>query len=168
VVAPPVEVEVHADALFDDAVDDAAALRCEEAERRWVLAKRHYPRDESWATARAVGFRRMLADCWARRAEAEPDRAPELLALAHRWDHHSVELARVGAPVGDRLWAEGIAARAAGDAEAAYAAFTALLRFEPWRSWARRYAEEARDERLGLGASAEPRSEPMERPEGER
>lgn len=168
VVVPPVEVEVHADALVDDAVDDATALRCEEAERRWVLAKRHYPRDESWARGRVTGLRRMLADCWARRAEAEPDAAPRHLAEAHRWDHHSVELARVGAPVGERLWAEGLAARAAGDAETAYATFTALLGFEPWRSWARRYAEEARDARLGLVRGEEPRSDRTERPEDER
>jgi hypothetical protein len=52
--------------------------------------------------------------------------------------------------VGAALWERGLAARAAGDAEVAYRAFRDLVSFEPWRSWARRYAEDARDARLGL------------------
>jgi len=46
-------------------------------------------------------------------------------------------------------------ARARGDWEAAYRLFSDVLRVDATRSFARRYAEEARDHRLGLAPGAE-------------
>jgi hypothetical protein len=144
--------EVHA--TMEDtraqALASAEAGGCEDAEGSLVTAKRTVPRDQQRQAALRKALAGPIAACWARRAEAEPDAAPALLARAHGWDHHDATLTRVGAPVGEALWASGLEARARGDAESAYRDFTALLSFQPWRSWARRYAEEARDLRLGI------------------
>jgi hypothetical protein len=142
------------DRLAAQSIDDAAALardgKCEDAEQKWILAKRYRPRDWSWHDEQKPAVARNLADCWARTAEGAGDDAPARLAEAHRWDPHSPELARVGAPVGDELWQRGLDARARGDDQATFDTFGALLRFQPWRSWARRYTEEARDRVLKL------------------
>jgi len=123
---------------------------CDEAEAAWIRAKRHRPIDWAWHRELEDRVGPWLAGCWAKRAEADPDHAVSYLARAHDRDHHHPELERVGGPIGDRLWREGLEAREAGDHEVAYRRFTELLSFQPWRSWARRYAEEARDERLGV------------------
>ncbi len=138
-------------ATRDRALDAAGAGACDDAVDLWVLTKRHRPRDGRWQRRTRPRVARAVADCLARTAAGLPDaQAAARLADAHRWDHRSPELARVGAPLGERLWAEGRAARDAGDHEVAFARFEALLGFQPWRAWARRWAEEARDHRLGL------------------
>ncbi|MCB9688415.1 MAG: hypothetical protein H6735_25470 [Alphaproteobacteria bacterium] len=149
-VVSPAERDAAADASEASTLRQASDGTCEEAERSWVLTKRHHPRDEADEAARRPRVSAALAACWAGRAERDPERAPEHLARAHRWDHRSPELARVGAPVGERLWASGKAAFDRGAWADAQADFEALLAFQPWRSWARRYAEECRDRRLGL------------------
>ncbi len=128
---------------------NADAGVCERAEDGWIRLKRHRPVDWPWHDTVGVENGRILADCWARRAEADPEPVTAL-ARAHRWDFESPELARVGGPVAERLLADGREARARGDWETAYARFSAVLSFQPWRSWARRWAEEARDHRLDL------------------
>jgi hypothetical protein len=143
----------------DELAELAAALRegrCEDAEQRLVAAKRARPRAWDHHGRLRAEAAPDLARCWAERAATSSAPVPDL-ARAHRWDHRSPDLLRVGGPIGERLWAEGVAARERGDAEAAYRAFADLLRFQPWRSWARRWAEEARDTRLGLvrGTSSE-------------
>jgi len=148
-----VGADAHAAAIAaarDQVAAHGAAGGCEAAEAAWVVLKRHRPRAWAWHDAEAVAADRAIAECWALRALAMPDEATALLARAHRWDHWSPALRRVGRPVGDKLWREGMAAYTAGDHENAYALFTDLLAFQPWRSWARRRAEESRDHRLGL------------------
>lgn len=143
--------EARAESAFAEVsalADDGA---CHEAEQALRRVRRHRPRDWDWHPTVDARGGEAIAGCWARHAEGlELPDAAQALARAHRWDHHHAELARVGAPVGDAIWAAGMAAREAGDAEAAYRAFADLLGFQPWRSWARRYAEEARDARLDL------------------
>lgn len=124
--------------------------RCERAEHAWIVTKRHRPKNWEWHDLQRPVVARAIADCWAGRAETEPDRAVEHLDRAHWWDHWSEELDRVGTPLAERLLAEGLSAREAQDWETAYRRFAAVLRFQPWRAWARRHAEEARDHRLGL------------------
>lgn len=126
------------------------ALACDQAEKSWIRFQRHRPEDWDFHDQQRPVFAAALAECWAKRAGADPGRAPELLGRAHRWDPLSPTLTEVGRPVGAKLLAEGKAARAAGDWQTAYDRFAALLSFEPWQAWARRWAEEARDHRLGL------------------
>ena len=143
------QIGAFAEADLAEARQNAASLDCQGAEESWFLAKRHLPGDVAWATAHEPTS--ALATCWARAAEEQRgERRVASLARAHRWDPASPELARVGGPTGARLWETGLAARDREDWELAYASFRDLLSFQPWRSWARRYAEEARDHRLGL------------------
>ena len=152
VVAAPSEDQA------EQAAADALALAeqgdCETAETQWIRTKRHRPLDTRWHASLADDAHGALAACWARAAEGSehPARA---LARATRWDRRVPELDTIGGPVGDRLWAQGMEARQAGDHEAAYAAFRDLLSFQPWRAWARRYAEEHRDARLGVAGLRE-------------
>jgi hypothetical protein len=163
-VGTPDDVARARQAALERTEAAAAGGDCEAAERGLVVAKRARPRDWDGHRALRAEVAPSLAACWAARAAAEADPVPSL-ARAHEWDHRSPDLARVGGPIGERLWAEGLAARAAGDAEAAYRAFAGLLRFQPWRSWARRYAEEARDERLGIVAGPPPELQDLPDPE---
>ena len=154
----PGAVEVVGSQAFDAVISEARsavqaaaeAQRCSDAEAAWVRLKRHRARNWAWHEAEEAQAGAWLADCWAREAENEPDRAVDHLARAHRWDHHSAELERVGRPLAEAWLAEAQAARQSGDWERAYRRFADVLRFEPWRAWARRWAEEARDHRLGL------------------
>lgn len=151
-------VEVVAGSAFAPRVEAAraeiaplvASGACEEAERAWVRLLRHRPRDWAWQDEERRAVAPGFAACWAGRAEDQPAEAPGLLERAHDWDHWSPELERVGEPVAERLLAEGAAARRSRDWERAWAAYRDVLRFQPWRAWARRYAEEARDQRLGI------------------
>lgn len=127
----------------------AASRDCAQAEAAFVSLLRHRPRDQRWEERQRPLVAGTLADCWASTASAS-ERPQDLLARAHSWDHRSPVLAAEGAAVAARLLADGHRARAAGDWQDAYDAFRDVLSFQPWRAWARRYAEEARDERLGL------------------
>lgn len=142
------------DALAKDSVARAKQQArdgdCSEAEHTWLLAQRQVPLHRRWHKIVRPGVSRALANCWARRADADPEGAAEVLARAHRWDHRAPALRAARKPHADRLYAAGKEARARGDWEAAYRSFSDVLRFAPTRSWARRYAEEARDHRLGL------------------
>nr|MBA2322138.1 hypothetical protein [Deltaproteobacteria bacterium] len=122
---------------------------CAAAEASWVLARRHLPNRRAWTEANDPST--ALAECWARFSErARGTERVEALARAHRWDPRAKEFLRVSRGMGERLWLAGLSARDRRDWEASYVAFRDLLRFQPWRSWARRYAEEARDHRLGI------------------
>jgi hypothetical protein len=137
------------DAARAATLDAAERGACAAAEEAWVVLKRHRPTDEAWHAAERPAAARALADCWAGRASAAADPV-DALARAHRWDHWSPVLRDAGAPVAARLLEEGRRARAEEDWDTAYRRFADLLRFQPWRAWARRWAEEARDHRLGL------------------
>ena len=92
-----------------------------------------------------------LSGCWARAAEKGPARRrADRLEQARQWDHWNHDYRRVAALVADELYQEGLDARERQDWPAAFDAVSDTLRIEPWRAWARRYAEEARDHRLGL------------------
>lgn len=166
-VVAAADVDARAAAARDEVLTNAKSGKCEAAERQWILAKRVRPRAWAWQAEELPTVRRALADCWARRAERDWDLGPEWLANAHRWDHESPELARVGERIGRRLWEEGMEAREQEDWQAAYERFDAVLKFQPWRSWARRYAEEARDHRLGLRHDEEEPDETPSRPGGD-
>jgi len=146
--------EDGAEPSWQHTLELAAQGACAEAEAAWIRTKRHRPIDGRWHGSLAPHAHRALATCWAQRADGSSDPVHDL-ARAHRWDWEAPALAEAGEPVGERLWSEGMAARARGDSETAYARFRDVLSFQPWRSWARRYAEEARDERLGVSGLSE-------------
>jgi hypothetical protein len=148
---------VSAGALHDLAeADRLASLQsakdgnCDQAAEQWRHARRHKPRDNGYRNLHVAEHNAALSHCWARMAEINPNQAPELLALAHVADHRQPDFLRIKAPVAQTLWTRAMAAREAGEHDVAYRTFSALLLFCPERSWARRYAEEARDKRLGI------------------
>ncbi len=132
----------------------ATAVRCEEAERSWFLARKHQVADREWREGHEDELERALAECWAKHAEGRP-REEQIAALirAREHDHWSPTYLRAAGALADELHAEGLVAREAQDWEAAYRAFSDAVAVDRSRSWSRRYAEEARAERLGLGES---------------
>ena len=150
-VVPATTLSSQIDALTAQIATAAAAGRCDEAEAGFIRLKRHRPVDRAWHASVRPPAVRAIADCHADSAAGrDPIAAASSLAIAHRFDHHSPRLAAVGAPVAADLIAQGQHARRNGDWETAYRRFAAVLRFQPWRAWVRRWAEEARDHRLGL------------------
>lgn len=144
---------VDADARTDVATALAQADdgRCEEAGASWWLARRRTTRS-STVDPDEGRTKRAIANCWAVRASglAERDARVDAFARSHTWDHHAEALlAGRGSDV-QALWQEGMEARARKDWKAAYRAFHQLLRIEPTRSWARRYAIEALDCKLRI------------------
>jgi hypothetical protein len=149
-VVEPAELDARQRAVRAAFDRQVAAGTCEQAERTWIRFKQHRPEDWTFHAVELPSFAEPLATCWAGRAEHEPDRAVDWLARAHRWDPNSEALERVGTPLAERLIAAGRAAREAERWDETYEQLASVLRFQPWRSWVRRWAEEARDARLGL------------------
>lgn len=148
-----------ATADYRAALKHAADGRCEDAERSWWLARMHHPRAYIWADQRKPEVTRAFADCWVGRAAVDPEREVDHLARARQWDHHAPSLLAAARPVADKRYAAGMQARAEEDYEAAYRAFSDVLRIDASRSWARRYAEEARAVRLGFDPATKARKE---------
>ncbi len=143
-------IDAMAEATRDAALTHARAGRCDAAESKWIVSKRHVPYLYAWQDDQLATVGPALGQCWAKAAASDPEAAADHLTRAHRWDPYGPALVQVGEAVGDRLWEDGVAAREARDWPRAYQSFSTLLRFQPWRSWARRYAEEARDHVLDL------------------
>jgi hypothetical protein len=87
------------------------------------------------------------------------------LERARLHDHREPAYLDAKDRVADAHYALGLAARDEGNWEEAYARFSNTLRADPWRSWARRYAEEMRAIRLGIDPAslAEKEAERLER-----
>jgi len=124
----------------------ARKAQCEQAEHFWWLASMHRSRDRRWHDEWEGKVRAWLADCWVVRARMAEDFDKKVLFLtrAHRQYHGGQTLRRQRRIVGDKVYDQAMAARAAGEHAEAHRLFTALLGFDPQRSWARRYAEAAR------------------------
>jgi hypothetical protein len=97
-----------------------------------------------------------IAACHLAAAAAAEGREAHVRALvaARRADRHHPAVKEQTRALAATLVAEGDTARASADWDAAYAAYHAALQLDPRLSWARRYAEEARDHRLGIGVAA--------------
>ncbi len=141
-VAPRNQVVQTADSGVQAAVEAADAGRCDEAWSRWSQARRHLPPEDPWHTSTDPRVDAALASCWARQAEATDD--PALIAKARRYDHHPEAVVQAGSVLADRWEAEGDAAFAAGDDQAAFARWTDALAADPSRAWVRRRAEKLR------------------------
>jgi hypothetical protein len=135
----------------------ASRERCREAETFWFMAKKHRPKNQVWEDEYSPGIKRAIAECWASKAMSNPQDEVAFIEKAREWDHHSPGYRRAAKPVADALYARGMAARSQEDWEQAYRAFSDTLRVDTQRSWARRYAEEARDYRLALDPATKER-----------
>jgi hypothetical protein len=133
------------------ALDHAQALECDEAERSWWLAREHRPDAEQWRQDQTPAMSTALATCWARSADGEDrDEQVHRLVKAREWDWWAPEYRSRASALADALYADGLKAREAKDWEAAYRLFSDAVDVDRTRSWARRYAEEARGFRLGI------------------
>ncbi len=140
--------------------DRAAALaaadagNCEQAEHRWWLARMHRPLDHAWEDMHRPNVNRHLATCWARASQSATSLEDRVDALqrARRRDRTELTTVRLSTALAASLHEQGETARAAEDWELSYRRFSDAVDLDPSRSWSRRYAEEAREHRLGLGA----------------
>lgn len=141
------------------AIDLAGRDACEDAERAWFVARMNMPRDKDWADANLPSVATALTRCYVRRADADPESAVAPLLAARRWDLHDPLLLAAAEQVGDHQHQLGLAAREAGDWEAAYTAFAASVAVDPAQAWSRRYAEEARALRLKYDPASKAKAE---------
>ncbi len=145
-IRPPADLRAAAVASLGRAVERATAGQCDLAERTFVASKRLRPAARAWHVEARAQFGPPQAACLARRRQGS---VADLVA-ARWWDPRSAEVQRVAGPLATGWIAEGRRAAAAGDWETAYARFRDAVAIDPTRAWARRWAEQARDHRLGL------------------
>ena len=124
----------------------AEAADCAGAEESWRDALEHVPRSGEWATELAERASGPLSNCWAGAASRETDLVAQIedLRRGRRWDVESEAVRSVGAAIADARWPEAEQARRAGDLRQTLNLFEAIVAADPTRSWARRYAEDAR------------------------
>ena len=134
----------------EKAYENASRERCRDAESFWFMAKKHRPKNQGWKDEYGPDMRRSLAECWASKALSNPQDEVEYLSRARTWDFSAPGYIRAAEPVADALFEKGLKARGEQDWESAYRFFNDTLAVDAQRAWARRYAEEARDFRLGL------------------
>lgn len=120
---------------------------CNSSRRAWDRARWHHVGDEDWwATNRPV-IGAALADCWTRWAEKTPDQVVPSLLKAARWDDDQPRYLAVRRMAGQTLYERGLKAFAKEEWPRAYKLLRDAVRVDPTRSWARRYAEQARSRR---------------------
>jgi hypothetical protein len=144
-------VAEHSTADLERAMQLATEGDCSGAEGAWTLAWRRNTWDQDWKEKRLPKISGYLARCWATKS-LEGDRPDRVAAIvrARRWDHRDDQVLAAAEPLAQELYAEGERAYRAKDWENAYRLLSDALRCDPSLSWARRWAEEARDHRLKL------------------
>ncbi len=138
--------------VLDLAVSRAGAGDCEASEEGWRTARRHVLRDVKWHDEREPRWTTAMVHCLVERAAklTDPEEKAVPLMLAWRLDHNNDRLLAAVTPLGEQLEAIGDARALSGDWEGAFRAFSAAVKVDARRSWARRKAEECRDRRLSL------------------
>ncbi|TNE84959.1 MAG: hypothetical protein EP330_26500 [Deltaproteobacteria bacterium] len=159
-VLPLTEALDQARAKVDDVVSLSESGDCEGAEAAWVEAQRRTTRRDGFARNHRDTATTALAGCYVARAEAteDQDERTKWLIAAKEHDHHHEGYKHLATRHGELLYQEGHIARAEIDSEEIvsedwdrpYRLFTDSVLVDPSRSWSRRYAEEARDFRLGI------------------
>lgn len=139
---------------FGSALEWAEAGDCEASWRSWRQARYHLWQDRDWREERREEVDHALAACWIQLAQEAPDQDAAIAAVYEaRWfDHRHPAVLDFAEPLAQELVAAGDAALAAGDLEAAYAAYRDALICDPSLSWTRKKAEEVRDARLKISA----------------
>ncbi|MEM6931573.1 MAG: hypothetical protein AAF602_31875, partial [Myxococcota bacterium] len=140
----------------ESALASAEALRCADAEQDWFLARKHQVADPDWRKKHHDTTKRALAECWATKAaDVDRDTKVDHLVRAREHDHWAPTYRAAARALAQELYDEGLVAREKEDWERAYRRFSDAVAVDRSWSWARRYAEEARAERLGLGPREE-------------
>jgi hypothetical protein len=145
---------------IDESLRKAESGECEVAEALWEEVQRRTTRRESFARRHGDQVRTALAGCYVTRAEGTEDREERTrwLIAAKEHDHRHPEFMNLATRHGELLYQDGHKARAEIDSkeltpedwDAPYRLFSDSVAVDSSRSWSRRYAEEARDFRLGL------------------
>lgn len=151
-VIPFNDAVAAADADFAAAMRQAANGECEAAAETFRNARRHIARNDRWFLEHVGELTTARVSCYVARAEpvADPLAKARILAEGRKLDHRHEGLVAVSRPLAAALFEQGEVARAAEDWEGAYRAYAAALSIDARLSWARRWAEEARDKRLGI------------------
>ncbi len=138
------------------AIEAARADDCQEAEDAWERGVRHRTRNGPWRHGERKKVAGPIANCWARSAMdlETPRQKAERIRHARGWQRDAKRVEANGAAIADALWPKAMQARAAGDHEQAFELFDCAVTADPTRSWARRYAEEARGARFGWVAGS--------------
>jgi hypothetical protein len=157
------------EADLTSALAAARADRCSEAEAFWEKGVRHLTRNGPWRSRQRRNIGRAMANCWSRSAVGQetPRAQATQMRQARVWDASARGVLLHGAAIADALWPQAMSARESGDHEAAFELFDCVVTADPTRSWARRYAEEARGLRLGWVAGTRvdlPTSEEEKKP----
>ena len=127
-------------------------LACDEAFDSYMLLRARQAGHFDWLDAEDERVTAQIAGCWIDKAATFEEAIPKARALGKaRWfDHRHPRLADAREPVIDTLWTIAEQAHASEDWETSYELWEMILDMDMQRPWARRYAEEARDKRLGL------------------
>ena len=146
VVARP-EARAAAEQDLDAALAFAVADDCDNVWPSWKNARRHVDDRTRWIEDNDRVVRRALASCIVRQSDAADDLQGQAAGLkeARRWDRTNPDLLERQQVVADACEASGDAAYAEEDWETAYRDYTLALGVDPFRSWTRRRAEDARD-----------------------
>jgi hypothetical protein len=146
----------RAEAVLKAGLEAGEAGDCAGLELAWKNARRHVARDAVWHQEQEARYAEGMVGCLISRANQTQDpeekapffmQAQRLLGQLDRSDSRLIEAVT---PVGATLEAIGDSRAAEQDWEGAFRAFSAAVKVDPRRSWARRKAEECRDYRLKL------------------
>ena len=155
----------HAEETLASALGKARSGDCEGARVEFKNARRHVARNLGWRDRHAPKVDQAVVACFVTRADglSNPYGKSEAIRAALRVDPTDGAALAAGEEVGQVLYAEGMAARAANNPQGAYNAFLAALRADPTLSWARVYLEQARDLRLGISGKEPEKAKPSEK-----
>ncbi len=130
----------------------AAERHCEGAETRFERVRRRMVHQHDRPEPEDPATRRAIAECWVARA-AESDRRElqvSWIERARQLDPTAPTLKTTAREIAAGFFEAGAEAREREDWETSYSLFSSAVRADPRLAWARRYAEEARIQRLGL------------------
>jgi len=146
-VAAAEDVDRRASERADEAVALATETQCADAKRSWFVA-RQYRRNSEIAEVRGAELDRVLAECWVAAAAGDDERQVEYLERARRLAPDNPVVLAAANKLASELYKKGRTAHSNKNWGRSFRSFSDAVRLEPHRSWARKYAEEARAHRL--------------------
>ncbi|MCO4744741.1 MAG: hypothetical protein KC912_08130 [Proteobacteria bacterium] len=142
----------EAEATYQSALAKSQAGDCPAAEALWHEMRLRTTRRDAFFQDREATYKTTLAQCHVDAAAATEDEAEKtrLLIAAKEADHHLDGYRRAATRHGENLYQAGHTALAEGEWALAQQLFTDSVLVDPKRSFSRRYAEAARDLKLGI------------------